>query len=42
MNKKGGGTMDSNRIAINALIMDRGKAGIGNYAFHLLQEMNRL
>ncbi len=34
--------MNSNRIAINALIMDRRKAGIGNYAFHLLQELNRL
>jgi glycosyltransferase involved in cell wall biosynthesis len=30
------------RIAINALIMDKRKAGIGNYAFHLLQAMNRL
>jgi len=34
--------MDKVRIAIDALIMDKRKAGIGNYAFHLLQEMNKL
>lgn len=34
--------MQGNRIAINATIMDRYKAGIGNYAFNLLQGLTKL
>lgn len=34
--------MVKSRIAINAVIMDKRKAGIGNYAFHLLREISML
>lgn len=31
--------MNGNTIAIDALIMDRNKAGIGNYAFHIIKAL---